>query len=143
MTTRQRLHPTRSTRYDGVRVAAAFGGCYLAVTVAATAGVPAPAAVLLVALLVGVCSVGAGAPAALGSALLGWLFVTGFVVNRDGVLRLTGSADVVRLVVLLAVALAVAGATRVLLRHHARTGGRVTVPAPPEQSLALASRRVV
>ena len=57
-------------------------------------------------------SLGLATGTAVALAGVAWLVVTGFVVNPDGALRLTGPADALRLGVLVAAAVAAAGQRR-------------------------------
>jgi hypothetical protein len=71
---------------------------------------------------------------ALAVGLIGWLFVTGFVVNDGGALRLTGAADLGRLLALLGVAQACALAGRhphAIVASGARSGGDRWRELPP------------
>jgi K+-sensing histidine kinase KdpD len=56
--------------------------------------------------------------AALGAAGLGWLFLNGFLVNRQGDLRWHGRDDTVRIVLLAGVAVAVSAARSVQLARQ-------------------------
>jgi hypothetical protein len=85
------------------RLFACFWGSMAALGVGRAAGVPHALRPLLVALVVAGCSLGLRAVPALAVGAIGWLFVTGFVVNHGGALRLTGVGDLGRLAVLLAV----------------------------------------
>jgi hypothetical protein len=73
---------------------------------------PALVALALLGGLVVACSVGQVVGVALAVAGVAWLVVTGFVVNTDGALRISGPADAVRLALLGAVAVLVARAHR-------------------------------
>jgi nitroreductase len=79
----------------------------------AVVDLPAPGPVLVagVLLVVAVCSVRQGLVTAVAAAGIGWLFVTGFVVDRLGELTWHGSADAVRLLLLVAAAAATAHLT--------------------------------
>ena len=87
------------------RLFVSLWGSLLAVDVARSAEAPGWVAVLLVGAVVGFSSLGQWAPAALLVGGIGWLVVTGFVVNDYGVLALSGLADLGRLGALLAAAL--------------------------------------
>ena len=80
-------------------------GSLLAVDLARSVNSPAWVAVLLVGAVVGFSSLGQWAPAALLVGGIGWLVVTGFVVNHQGDLSLSGPADLGRLGALLGVGL--------------------------------------
>ena len=90
---------------------ALWGG--MAVVDLARAGqAPAIVQVGLLTALAAVCAVGQGTTASLAAAAVVWLVMVGFVVNRAGELALTGPADVVRLAIVSAVALAASAVTR-------------------------------
>jgi hypothetical protein len=86
------------------RLYACFWGSMAALGVGRAAGAPDSLRTLLVIAVVAGCSLGLRALPALAVGAIGWLFVIGFVVNDGGALRLTGVADLGRLVVLLCVA---------------------------------------
>jgi len=86
------------------RLFVCFWGSMAALGVGRAAGAPNPVRALLVAVVVAGCGWGLRAGPAVAVGAIGWLFVTGFVVNDAGVLRLTGVGDLGRLVVLLGVA---------------------------------------
>ena len=90
---------------QGFRLFTSFWGSLLAVDVARGVHAPPWAAMLLVVAVVGLSSLGQWTPAALMIGGIGWLVVTGFVVNAYGELALTGLADLGRLGVMLAVSL--------------------------------------
>ena len=66
----------------------------------------------LVAMSIALICVGARPSVAVGCGLLGWLFVTGFLVNQEGVLHLAGLGDLWRLLLMVAVPLAASGLGR-------------------------------
>jgi hypothetical protein len=70
----------------------------------------------------------AGAACAAG---MGWLFTNGFLVNRGGDLAWRGTADLVRVAVLVAAALAGLALGRAWLRRDAGTDGGGEEPAGP------------
>ena len=87
------------------RLFVSLWGSLLAVDVARSVDAPGWVAALLVGAVVGLSSLGQWAPAALLVGGIGWLVVTGFVVNHQGDLSLSGPADLGRLGALLGVAL--------------------------------------
>jgi hypothetical protein len=112
----------------GFTLAAAFAGAFVVVTLANVLAVPKGAGVLVVALVVGVCSIDAEWLATVGVVMLGWLFVTGFVINRLGELHITGRADASRLALLVAVATTFTAASRPRGRATPRIGGIALIP---------------
>lgn len=124
-------------RLPEFRLLACFWGSVTTLDVGSAAGAPRWLRTLLVAMVVAACSLRLRTVPALAMGLIGWLLVTGFVVNEAGVLRLTGAGDLGRLVVLLAVALGGALAGRnlhAILTPLARRGRdrRRTVPRPAQ-----------
>ncbi len=97
---RAHLHTAPSYRLFVV-----FWGGLALVDVARAAHAPAVLQVVLLATLVGACCIRQGRGTALACSGIGWLLVTGFVVNAYGELHLTGPADGVRLAILALVAL--------------------------------------
>lgn len=89
-----------------IALAWAFGGSFVAVTAAHVLGLPAYVGLLLVAAVTSLSARQGAAPQALAAAVIGWLFVTGFVENRYGELHYSGPGDLWRLALLLSVALA-------------------------------------
>ena len=107
------------------RLFACFWGGMAALGVGRAAGAPDSLRALLVIAVVAGCSLGVRAVPALAVGVIGWLFVTGFVVNDAGALRLSGVGDLGRLVVLLGVAQGSALAGRnlyAILTPGARSG---------------------
>jgi hypothetical protein len=78
----------------------AFWGGLLLVDVGRAAHAPAAVQLALIAVLGAACCVHHGIGTALAVAGIGWLVVTGFVVNSGGDLSVRGPGDVLRLVVL-------------------------------------------
>jgi hypothetical protein len=109
------------------------GACVFAIAVVLDG---APRLTILVILAVAVATWSLRAPL-IASVLLGgmaWLFMTGFDLNADGVLRFTGTNDVLRLAVFIAAGLAGVAAGRLLgdpPAHRVVEG----MPRPPEQHL--------
>ena len=66
---------------------------------------------MLAALITAAASVGISTSAAAAVGGIGWLFLTGFVVNEYGELRIHGLGDLLRLALLLSVAVIVSHAT--------------------------------
>ena len=95
------------------RLFACFWGSMAALDVGRAVDASPAVRTLLVAVVVAGCSLGLCPVPALAVGVIGWLFVIGFVVNDGGALRLTGVADLERLVGLLGVAQACA-----LAGHH-------------------------
>ncbi len=85
----------------GFRFFATFWGSLLAVDIGRLVSVAVWAPTMLVAGTVCLCSIGQRPVLVAAAGLTGWLIVTGFVVNGDGTLALTGAADVGRLFLLL------------------------------------------
>jgi hypothetical protein len=85
----------------GFRFFATFWGSLLAVDVGRLVSVAVWAPTILVAGTVCLCSIGQRPVLVVAAGLTGWLVVTGFVVNGDGTLLLSGAADVGRLLLLL------------------------------------------
>lgn len=85
----------------GFRFFATLWGSLLAVDIGRLVSVNVWAPTILVAGTVCLCSIGQRAVPVAVAGLTGWLVVTGFVVNGDGTLVLTGAADVGRLFLLL------------------------------------------
>ena len=117
------------------RLFACFWGSMAALDVGRAADASPAVRTLLVAVVVAGCSLGLRPVPALAVGLIGWLFVIGFVVNDGGMLRLTGVADLGRLVGLLGVAQACALAGRhphAVLAPRARSGRdrRRELPSP-------------
>lgn len=115
----------------GINLAAAFSTSFLLVAVAQVVGLSTYEAVTLIAIVVGLCSTGATWPATLGVAVIGWLFVTGFVINSRGELHITGLPDLSRLLLMLGVAVASRAAGRSGVRTSRRLNViRLTGPSP-------------
>jgi hypothetical protein len=93
-----------------VRLGVVLWGGLALVDITRTA--PPYAALGALALLVIACSVGLGPRAAAAAGVVGWLLVTGFVVNGEGTLRYDGPGDLARLALLVGVALLASGARR-------------------------------
>ena len=89
-------------RLPGFRLYTSLWGSLLAVDVAR--GAPPWVPILLVGVVVVLSSFGQSPGVALISGGIGWLVVTGFVVNDFGVLALSGWADALRLLALLGAA---------------------------------------
>jgi hypothetical protein len=92
--------------FTGVRLAVVLGGGLALTDVTRMAGAPSYVALAALALLVATASLGMGSGTALAAGFVGWLLATGFVVHHFGVLAYDGPADLVRLALLLAVAVA-------------------------------------
>lgn len=88
--------------------ALAFAGDFVGVTADRAVGLPTVAGVVVVATVTALCSRRVNAVTALGVAVLGWLFVTGFVLNSYGELHVHRLTGVALLVLLLAIAEATA-----------------------------------
>ncbi|HEX6918634.1 MAG TPA: hypothetical protein VF314_00225 [Actinomycetes bacterium] len=101
----------------------AFAADYVGVTVDHVAGWPISVGLALVTVVTAACCVRVRLPIALGVAVLGWAFLTGFVVNHYGQLRVTGTGDLWRLLMLLGTAALVSRATTPLIpgSDHARS----------------------
>ncbi|MEO5709295.1 MAG: hypothetical protein ABIQ59_05700 [Nocardioidaceae bacterium] len=95
---------------SGARLFAAYWSCLAAVDL--TRAAPGPLRLGVVVVLVVACSLHQAVGTAGAIGVVGWLFVDGFVSHAHGVLALDGAGDVVRLVLLVAVALAAACRTR-------------------------------
>jgi hypothetical protein len=95
----------RPTWVPAVRVGIVMWGGLALIDACRVLSVPSAVTLGVVLLLVGACSIGVSTPTALSGAVVAWLLVTGFVVNREGVLRYDGPLDLARLGVLLLVAL--------------------------------------
>jgi len=108
--------PLTSRRAAEYSIAGGAAALFVVTAVAPGLGVPTRYTVMLVALITAAASVGIPIPAAVSIGGIGWLFLTGFVVNENGELRIHGLADWLRLALLLGVAALVSHATR------ARTG---------------------
>ncbi len=138
----ERVAPPHDGQPAGVSLAAAFGTMYLFVTASLIIGLSTSWAVALVALLVGIFSRGSGWPASLGVALIGWLFVTGFVINRLGELDLSGPGDAWRLLLLVEVAVLATAVSR-RRRGVAESPGVIRVAGPsPAADLAEPQRPI-
>jgi hypothetical protein len=111
-TVRHHSLPDPVRRPAGFNLASAFGASFLLVAVSHVVGLSTFWAVSLIALVVGVCSTGATWPASLGVGVIGWLFVTGFVINSLGELHVTGLSDVWRLLLLVGAAVVSTAASR-------------------------------
>lgn len=119
--------------------ALAFSGDFVAVTVDRSLGLSVLAGLVLVGTVTAWCSALSNAATALGVAVLGWLFATGFVLDSDGVLRVQWPSGVVLLLALLAVAAAASvGRSAAQARPAARlrrsssaTGTRETITTTP------------
>jgi hypothetical protein len=119
----------RRTRLPvGFTLGAAFAGAFVVVTLAKVLAVPEGWGVLMVALVVGLSSIDAEWLAALGAVVLGWLFLTGFVINGFGQLRVTGRGDAARLALLVVVATVFTAASRVRGRVAGHTGRIAGIP---------------
>ena len=105
-------------------------------TVAHALALPASVGLLLVTVVVALSSLDATWAATLGGALLGWLFVTGFVINQFGELRIAGTGDAWRLLLLVGVGVTSAAERRWHVRTRTRLGwivaARPTASAEPE-----------
>jgi hypothetical protein len=93
-------------RHAATRLFLAFWGSLVVVDATRAAGQVVGVAAL--AALAGVCSLHQPRLVAVSVALVSWLFLTGFVVNAYGDLTVRGPADLLRLVLLTAVATLVA-----------------------------------
>jgi hypothetical protein len=96
----------------GFNLAPAFGVSFLLVAVSHVVDLSTFWAVALISLVVALCSTGATWPASLGVGVIGWLFVTGFVINSLGELHVTGWSDAWRLLLLVGVAVVSTAASR-------------------------------
>jgi hypothetical protein len=103
--TREHLWATQ-----GARLFAAYWLCLAAVDL--TRAAPGPVRLGVVVVVVAACSLHQGAGTAGAIGVVGWLFVDGFVSHALGVLAVDGAADVVPLLLLVAVALVAARAPR-------------------------------
>ena len=90
------------SRLPGFRLCTSLWGSLLVIDVAR--GAPPWVSILLVGLVVALSSLGQSPGLALIAGGIGWLVVTGFVVNDLGVLAVSGWADALRLLVLLGAA---------------------------------------
>jgi hypothetical protein len=120
----------------GFNLASAFGVSFLLVAASHVVGLSTFWAVSLIALVVAVCSAGATWPASLGVGVIGWLFVTGFVINSLGELHVTGLSDVSRLLLLVGVAVFSTAASR--RGRHASWPVNIIRPAGPAGSTGAA-----
>ena len=131
--------PDRLVGLTGFRIFAAFWGSLLAVDVGRSVSSAAWPSTLLVAITVCLCSLGQGPPVAAVSAVTGWLFLTGFVVNDGGELAVTGPGDAGRLLSAPDVRLSVSGAPDLdailTLRSLRPAGGRHTFEAITDEVL--------
>jgi hypothetical protein len=124
------------------RLFVSLWGSLLAVDVARSVDAPGWVAALLVGAVVGLSSLGQSAPAALLVGGIGWLVVTGFVVNNRGDLALSGPADLGRLGALLAVALLgsrmprLRDALKVTGERGEHDAGRTSQPLAPAGTIA-------
>lgn len=100
MTTRTSTGDSWLVHLPGFRLFAAVWGSMLAVDVGRGLSGSAWVPTTLVAATVCLCSLRQHPAVVVASGLTGWLFVTGFVVNDDGVLAVSGAADLGRLVLL-------------------------------------------
>jgi hypothetical protein len=91
----------------------------LTVTIVHVLALAPLAGLLAVAFVVCLCSIDATWPATFGVALLGWLFLDGFVTNNLGKLQIDGSRDEWWLVLLVGVAVTTAAVSRAALRSRA------------------------
>jgi hypothetical protein len=101
MTTRAATSDHWLVQLPGLRVSAALWGSLLAVDVGRLLSDSPLLPTTLVAVTVGLCSLRQHAAVVAAAGLIGWLVVTGFVVNADGVLAVSGAGDLGRLVLLL------------------------------------------
>ena len=106
----QRRVATPPAYFPSVRVAGVLWVGLALVDLTRTA--PSYAGVGALTLLVIACSVGARVRTAAAAGVIGWLLVTGFVVNHDGTLRYDGPSDLVRLGLLVGVGLLASGVRR-------------------------------
>jgi hypothetical protein len=120
----------------GFNLAAAFSTSLLLVAASQVVALPAYWAVALIVIVVALCSTGATWPASLGVALIGWLFVTGFVINSLGELHVTGLSDLWRLLLLVGVAVVSTAASR--RGRHANWPVNIIRPAGPAASTGAA-----
>lgn len=104
------------------RLLLSFWGALLAVDAGMATDASPVVSVVMVALVAAACSAGQRAVVAVPIGLVGWLVVTGFVVNDYGELALTGSGDLWRLVALLAMALVAGDGGRVIDAILTRSG---------------------
>jgi len=95
---------------SGTRVGTVLWGGLLVIDVAGAVGVPSYAVLGALGAVVGLASLGARPPTALGSALVGWLLVDGFVEHQYGILGFAPGRDPLVLALLVGLAL---GSTRV------------------------------
>ena len=94
------------TRDAGGRLFFVFWSSLVVIDLAAASHAPPEVAVAGVVLVVATGSWGQRLGTGLAAAGMGWLFVNGFLVNQLGVLRWSGTGDLWRLLLLLAVAFA-------------------------------------
>lgn len=92
----------RVLRDPGARLFCVFWGSLAAVDLATLLRAPRAVTVLGVVVVVAVGSWRQGAPAGLAAAVIGWLFVNGFVENSLGALHWRGPADLVVLLLVVA-----------------------------------------
>ncbi|WP_238014917.1 hypothetical protein KZZ52_33145 [Dactylosporangium sp. AC04546] len=131
----------------GLTLAAAAAGVVVVAALCAATTAPSAAVVRLVALALWSAAVGAVGDlvAAAATAVIAWTVLNGFLVNQRGELTWHGSADAVRLGVLLGAAAAswLAVLTRRVLRHRLEivrmrswlSGDVLASPVPPLTSI--------
>jgi hypothetical protein len=125
----------------GFLLAAAFTGSLLVVTTVHALMLSAGWGLALVAAVVTACGIDATWVEAAGAGLLGWLFLTGFVTNQEGELRIDGSTDVWRLLLLVGLAL-VSSATGAAIRWRLDNTGVPQLPAAGLPGAAVAQASV-
>jgi len=101
-------------------LAAAYAGSFLAVTVTHALSLSAQSGLVLVSVVVTLCSIDVAWPTSVGIALLGWLFLMGFVTNNYGELHINDSRDGWRLLLLTGIAVTCAAAGPSGLRSDGR-----------------------
>ena len=130
--TSRALEDSRLAELPAFRLFAAYWGSLLAIDVGKVLPISSWMAVSLVALVVAACSFGQRGLVAAGTGLIGWLFVTGFVVNDSGALLVKGPGDLGRLVLFVAIA-----------GFSAASGRHLDAILTPTRRVAIAGRRNV
>lgn len=127
------------TRLESVAWTLAGGAVTVFVLSAVLKGRPWATAFLAIALAVALWSRHVPLVAGMALGVIGWLFLTGFIINGQGEIRLSGWADVIRLAVLIGIAPVVALLSRPREPRTLEAG----MPAAPEELVWAEPHRLV